>query len=272
MEAVDLLDNSVSFAIAQSGQEPVHYGPASGTLRFHSAAKPFQMLSFLRENYENPFCLSEPERVILASSHLGQDIHIHALDSILKKTSIPEELLIVPESEPTGKLANDFWRTRGTPKRKIYHPCAGKHLGFILQALDYGEEPAYYYSLESAVQSEALQNIQHFTKARRKIKIAQDFCGVPTYEVTLSEIATAYMNLVSSEPLVTQLISKHGRYIEGDGALATDLMTKFPVIAKTSINFMVAIGIPQYCMGIALKAKSWSQLRTCAEQILVGMI
>ena len=237
-------------------------------VKFHSAAKPIQMYPFLQEDYPNPFGLSEAERVVMISSHLGQDIHMCALQNILNKTGLTEDPLILPADEPHGALANRLWRTQGLPRRKIYHPCAGKHLGYLLLSKEYGEELSCYYKSDSLVQRTVMQRVKKYIGDNRDIHICRDFCGVPTYWVTLSEIAKAYQKLAQNAPYLCCLMSKYCRYVEGDGSLATELMRRYPVIAKTSINNMVAIGIPNSSVGLVIKGSSWSEVSETAQNII----
>jgi len=95
-----------------------------------------------------------------------------------------------------------------------------------------------------------------------------DNCGVPTYLVNLKEIATAYLRLASEEHFASNLICKYARYACGDGALATMLIKKYSVIAKTSINCLIAIGFLTKKIGIAIKASSWKCLMQTAEEVI----
>lgn len=239
--------------------------------KFHSAAKPFQMLPFLSSAYKNPFLLTEWERVILASSHLGQDVHIQALESILKKAGINKNQFILPLSEPMGRLAKKYWIEADGKKQKIYHPCFGKHLGYVLYSMELGEDPKQYYKMSSKVQKLTLERISNFIPSRRTIEMAWDQCGVPTYLVTLSEIADAYLKFVMTQSFAVGLIQKYPVYLEGDGSLGTELIKKFPVIAKTSINRSVAIGDPIHQLGIVLHADSWPELTRASFQLLTNL-
>jgi L-asparaginase II len=258
---------STSIAIINDDSVVFSLGGVNGFIKFHSAAKPFQALRFLREDYENPFRLSECERVMFASSHFGQDIHIDALESIMHKTGITEESLILPYSEPLGALANEYWRNSRVPKRKIFHQCSGKHLGYVVRAKEMGTNVNDYYLPDSPPQREALNTVGRFI-GRAKIGTAPDNCGVPTYSVTLTEIASAYMKFVTEEPFAVNLLRRYAEYVEGDGAIATELMKAYPIVAKSSTNGVIAMGFPMLKMGVAISANSWETLAFVARMVI----
>lgn len=262
-----IIDQPDSIAIVNNDGNVFRIGDDRGLMKLHSAAKPFQMLSFLRRDYNNPFGLTECERVLLASSHFGQDIHIAALESIMIKTGIDEEQLILPYSEPYGALARYNLRKLGAPKRKLFHQCSGKHLGFILRSKEIGADESSYHLSNNPVQLEALDTIKRFVQ-RMDIKMTNDNCGVPTYYVNMTEVAAAYMRFVSTESLTAEMLRLCAVYVEGEGALATDLMREYPVIAKSSANGVIAIGYLPTNTGIAIKSTNWDKLRRLSKLVL----
>ncbi len=246
-------------------------------VKFRSAAKPFQILPIFIYNLHKKYALTDKELAIFASSHLGQEEHISVLEQLLEKCNISENELICNESAPTGIIANKIWSEKGLPKRKLYNQCAGKHIAFILLQRELGGNE--YFKSDSLVQKEVKSIIEFFCK--RKVQTCQDSCGVPTFYVSMCEIANMYNKLAFPQnidnfeirraaELYVPILNKEAFMVGGDGYFTTILNSNENIISKTGANCLLAFGLKKENVSWVIKAKnkSWARIAYLAEKIL----
>lgn len=222
----------------------------------HSAAKPFQLLPLLDRGLDQAFSLSQGEVALLASSHLGQPQHMKALQSVLDKTGLQENRMILPPAAPEGRISYRNWCLCGEQKRKLYHPCSGNHMAIMLLQRALTGHTARYEEPDSPAQREILQYIEYYTGETPVLK--RDHCGIPTYRVSLHSIASAYQKLgdeALSGGSVTRLVTAlHAApvMVEGDGCISTVLCADVNLIAKTGVNHLLAFGNQMQGLGAAI--------------------
>ncbi len=100
-----------------------HAGDPEAPIYYRSASKPIQALPVIRRGLDKKYGLSDEETVIFAGSHAGEAYHIEALESILQKTGLREEMLVMKPTVPNYAPANEERIRRGLAPRKLYHNC-----------------------------------------------------------------------------------------------------------------------------------------------------
>lgn len=84
-------------------------GNAHLPMFWRSAAKPFQLLQFVKLGGVEQYNLTQQELAILASSHSGEDIHVETVKSILHKLGLTEEVLNCGSARPmSGKAFKEL--------------------------------------------------------------------------------------------------------------------------------------------------------------------
>jgi len=221
----------------------------------HSTAKPLQLMPLLDRGLDQKFALSAGEVALLASSHLAQPQHVDALQSILEKTGLRENQLILPPAAPGGRISYRNWLQRHGKKRKLYHPCAGNHLAIMLLQRELTGGTAGYERIGSPAQQKILQSVEACTGELPRLKL--DNCGIPTYGVSLRSIASAYQKLSDeslSDSAARFVRALHAApvMVEGDGCISTVLCSDRNLIAKTGVNCLLALGSRRQNLGAAV--------------------
>lgn len=246
-------------------------GPIEEPVWLHSAAKPFQLLPLLDRKLDLRYGLTDEELVLLASSHLAQPQHVEVLLSLLQKTGLQEDEMILAPTHPHGRLAYRLWKERHGQKRKRYHPCSGNHAAIMLLQRVLTGSTAGYERVDSPAQQEILQYIR--TYAEEEPILGLDNCGIPMYKLSFSKIAEAYQRLAAfPESSAVQRFDKALHtvpfMIEGDGCIPTVLCLDRDLIAKTGINHLLAVGMREEKIGIAIHAKNgWGDVLRVLPQI-----
>lgn len=247
----------------------------------HSTAKLIQVLPVYMLGIDQKYSLSEPELAIMSASHLGQDIHIQVLKSLITKLGIDENQVCIPKVAPTGRLARRYWKLRHGQPSKFYHQCMGNHLALMAIQRELTGSVNGYADFQSATQNLLLNVAQKIYALPHTPEMSRDSCGAPTYMVPLSNIAAAYKNL--SDPSIYlsdkmrravqknyKAIKDNPLILEGDGCLSTVLTSSNGIIAKTGAGGLLAIGIRELKCGIAIKSyqKDFMSVAQAAKQIL----
>lgn len=274
------MERMTDYIVVNGGGDPVlSDGRSERAVWIHSAAKPIQLLPLLDRELDRAFALSPGELALLASSHLGQPQHMEALRSVLAKTGFQESWLILPPSAPEGRISYREWLLLGGRKRKLYHPCSGNHLAIMLLQRELTGDTTGYERLSSPAQQEILRYIQKYTGEIPALKL--DYCGIPTYRVSLRGIASAYQRLGQETLLgtaATRLVSAlHTApvMVEGDGCISTALCADSGLIAKTGINHLLALGDQTQGLGVAIISnEGWGDIieTLCKISLQIGII
>lgn len=185
-----------------------------------SAAKPFQALALLRAQGVDQYSLIDEEIALICSSHNGEDLHIQVLNRLMKKIGIDE-----------GRLQCGFHRPYYLPQTEnilkgirsaspIYNNCSGKHSGMIAACILNGFQTNNYLESSHPHQVAILNIIAEFCEIDPKqISLATDGCGVPTYHLSLKQMAHMYANLAAGkDPELVKIrgaMAKHPEIVGG---------------------------------------------------------
>lgn len=239
----------------------------------HSTAKLIQVLPVYLTRLNQYYNFTPDELAIMSSSHLAQTQHVQVLERILEKTGLNEDDMVLHISAPTGRLAYENWMRQKQCKRKLYHPCSGNHIAMMLVQRELTGSVFGYEKKDSAVQQCIAGLMCYITECpKKRFHISTDNCGVPLYEIPIRNIAIAYKNMVctpdkfqvSIARAIRQNISalrQNPLMLEGDQCLSTIITSHNGMVAKTGYGGLLAIGIPQYDVGIVIQAAehTWSR-------------
>ncbi|WP_106766494.1 asparaginase [Paenibacillus faecalis] len=238
---------------------------------FRSAAKPFQAIPSMKRRIDEKHGLTHEEVALFAASHRGEAFHIDALESMLRKTSIHEEELYCNPAYPLNEEARAQRLRRNEEKRRIFHNCAGKHIGLIALSKHMGWDPKTYYRLEHPVQQEILQTLAFFTDTpQEQIGLGIDGCGLPIFAVPLKSIASAYVKLACPDLIpdeetrvaVERISARMNDYpnMVADTRFVCSTLLKDPnLIAKGGAKGVYGIGLRKERIGISLKVSDGSE-------------
>ncbi len=276
----DLMHYGYICVVDENSNVIFHAGDTNDMVFYRSASKPIQALPVFIHKLDEKFGIEEMESVVLSASHVGEEKHVRAVESILRKGGFSEDILCMKPTRPTSEKANEARIRGGLPLRKIYHTCSGKHAALLLIQKYLGGAPVDYWKEDTPVFKEILDSIRIMSETEQ-IKVGVDGCGVPVFAVPIKNIAISYKNLAcpdkiqnerveeAAERNVTR-IAKYPDMISGENYLSSVLDSDPNIIAKDGANGVLTIGLKKQRIGIAVKLidgtqEAWSFL---AQEIL----
>ncbi len=203
-----------------------------------SAAKPFQALPLV------PFGLPEEELAIACASHEARPDQLVAVRSLLERAG----------------ASTDDLECGVEHGSRLRHNCSGKHAGFLFLSRARGWDPAGYRLLEHPLQQEMLGLLAEAVgRPPAEIETAVDGCGVPTFALSLIEMARLFAGLARGEPpgadVVVRAMTGHPELVGGPGAVDTLVMRALPrAVAKRGAEGVLCAGLPDGA-GVALKVE-----------------
>lgn len=210
-----------------------------------SVAKPLQAVGMLRAGLR----LDPPDLALAAASHSGEHVHVRRIRDLLSRNGLPESALICPPALPLGEAAAHGVLAAGGGKARVFMNCSGQHTAMLLTCVASGwpvdgyAEPGH--PLQQAIQA-ALEDLAGEPVAAAGV----DGCGPPTFALSLTGIARAYLRLVGAEPgtperEVADAMRAHPDLVGGTGREVTRLMVGIPgLIAKDGAEGMFAAALP----------------------------
>lgn len=232
---------------------------------YRSASKPVQALPVIARGLDRKFGLTEEETTIFAGSHAGEEFHIAALESILNKTGLREDMLVMKPAVPSYTPANEARIRKGLAPRKLYHNCAGKHEALMLLQRELGGEVRDYWKEDSPAQREIKRVVAGMSEfPEERVGVGLDGCGVPVFAVGMKNIAIAFKNLACPDKIADpELAAAAARYaprihrypnmMRGINMLCSDINFDGAIVAKGGANGVYGIGLKDRRMGISIK-------------------
>jgi L-asparaginase II len=186
----------------------VHVRSSSGTAIgddmhcfLRSSLKPIQAVVLL-EGFDD---LDSDELAIAAASHQAEPAQLDAVRKLLERSGAGAEDLECGSQD-------------GRPEGPLGHNCSGKHAG-MLAACRAHEWPLHpYRELSHPLQ-------QRVAALVGPAEVAVDGCGVPTFALPLSGMASLFAT--TPEPIAAAM-REHPELVGGTGADDTDLMRALP--------------------------------------------
>jgi L-asparaginase II len=204
-----------------------------------SAAKPLQALSLVRV-YES---LLDEEVAIASASHEALPEQLDAVKLLLARSWSSEDDL---ECGPVDGS-------------RLRHNCSGKHAGMLAVCAARGWPREGYRLQDHPLQEEITSIVADSAATKEPPPTAIDGCGVVTFALSLTEMATAFGRLASgdledAQRVVAAMIARP-ELVEGPGRTATEVMKELPgVVAKGGAEGLLCVGFRDG-VGFALKAE-----------------
>ncbi len=220
-------------------------GNADLLLFARSALKPFQALALLRAGVVP----KEADLATLCSSHSGTIEHCRHVFKILWEANLTEQNLDCPI--PVGA------------KSTLAHNCSGKHAGMLLLCRQQGWQLHDYWNLRHPAQQFIGQVTGELLALPPDELIpARDDCGVPTYQMSLTQLAWLYAKLSAGAcpqlETIARAMSRYPERIAGADRFDTLLMQGAPhLVSKGGAEGIQCIS--HGGMGLALKVIDGSE-------------
>lgn len=185
-------------AVDVEGEVIAALGDIEARTWYRSAAKPFQAIPMLAGGAAEHFKFMERELAIIAASHDGEDFHLEAVNSVLRKSGLREADLLCGAHEPYNQAAAKALQSTGQPPRALHNNCSGKHAGMLAFAKFLGEPTANYLDPQHPIQRRIHIALARFADVPvDDIAIAVDGCSAPVFGLGLKAMARGYAQLLN---------------------------------------------------------------------------
>lgn len=254
-------DRNIIFQVGNSGHE----------VFFRSAAKPIQAIPAFLSNIVEKYGLTAQEAAMFAASHRGESYHIATLESMLKKLPVDEEELFCPPSYPLNIEPREEIIKVGKNKRRLYHNCSGKHMGFVSVCRELGYPIEGYWKANHPLQQHIAQILSNLSEVPiSEIRIGIDGCGVPVFAIPISNMAFTYLKLACPDLIedpqlkmvvskLTNVMNQQFNMIASENFICSVLLQDTNIVAKGGAQGVYCLGLRDEGIGIALKVINGSE-------------
>ncbi len=181
---------------ADSGEVVASYGDPDALTFVRSTAKPLQAIASLAGGVAEACGWNDRHLAMMAASQRGYPAQMAALEEMLALSGVPEDALVFHETKPIASSAQVEWAQNGARRRKLYHTCAGKHLGMLAWCRLAGWPLAGYAEPDHPAQREVLRRVREWCGAdEAACRLGRDGCGLPVLAMPLRRIALGYGRL-----------------------------------------------------------------------------
>lgn len=222
-------------------------GDTSTLVPLRSTGKPFFLGALLAEILEGQL-FSPAELAIMSASHNGEPAHIDCVVGLLKRYGLQESDL---------RCGTHARFHRDSVVTLAGNQCSGKHALFMIASAlggwpvqDYLDPNAPIHTLiRRALQAELFPSA---------CQPGPDGCSLPTYAVSIDELARAYSRFAvdSIGPTYSVVRRAHlaaSYYVGGTDRLESYLIESYKLAAKSGSDGLWAVGVPSRGLGVAAK-------------------
>jgi L-asparaginase II len=242
-KVLESVHHGAAVVVDSSGDVLDSIGPSDLVTTLRSAAKPLQAIPLLTLPGAAELDLSDEELAICCASHPGEPRHAALAASVLALSGyLPDDLVCGSAGEPPSPLK---------------HGCSGNHAAILLAArlLD---APLDGYHLPDHPVQRHIFNIIREVSGSDSVVIATDGCGIPTFGLTIRQMACAFARLVS--PLaawrrIPQAIASYPELIGAPDRIDVCVMkaTSGRIIAKGGAEGLMRLADRTNQLGMAIK-------------------
>lgn len=235
-----------------------------------SAMKPLQAIA-LAEAWDSMAAelrLTPAEFSLICASHNGQPEHVTAVEGLLAKFGLSDDLLTCGRQWSSDRLTMvDQARSLERPGR-IHNNCSGKHAGMLVLSTVIGAGPQGYAAIAHPVQQRILGVLEAMVGLDlMAYPHAIDGCGAPALSAPLGNWARGFALFSGGGELpgrrsaacarVRDGIAAAPRLIAGDRRLCTALAAGFGerITAKTGAEGVYGCGFHEFGLGAMVKAR-----------------
>ncbi|NBD23581.1 asparaginase [Paenibacillus glycinis] len=191
--AVENVHGGHAAVVSANGDILAEAGDASIWTYMRSTAKPVQALPAILGGVAEAYGLGDDMLALMCASHQGTPAHVAVLERMLALTGVEEEQLVFGPQLPANAEARDEVIRRGGQPRKLYHVCAGKHIGMLALCKLRGWPMDTYAEREHPLQQELLRTVAALAELEPEaVGCAIDGCGLPVFALPLWRLALIY--------------------------------------------------------------------------------
>ena len=268
-EIVETIHRGAIAIVDTQGAIQYAAGNSELTTYMRSAAKPFQLLLTIEADAIGKFNLTQAEVSVMCASHSGEDYHLEAVRSILRKIGLTEDALQCgPHLPGHGPTQREMIKRDEGPSA-IHSNCSGKHTGMLTLCQIKGFPIEGYLNPMHPAQQLILQTIAEVADmGASEIGISIDGCGVPTFALPIEKIGLLFSRLADPSLFsskrqnalnhIREAMMAYPKYMSGSGRFCAALMSEFPgkVVLKSGAAGVYGVGLPDHNLGIGLKIEN----------------
>ena len=190
----------VVFAVAVDETGTVFYstGDPFYLTCIRSSLKPFQAAAAVKAGAVDAAKFSDQELALMCALHMGEDIHVKTVQSMLNKLGLSIADLECGTHFPLDKITQRKMIKDGKNAEPFHNNCSGKHVGMLALAKHLGQGIKGYIQKEHPVQKEIFNLVNELTGAEN-IPTEIDGCSAPTPFMSLETIARLFQKLAAGE-------------------------------------------------------------------------
>lgn len=247
------------------------WGDVQAPAFIRSTGKPLQAIEPLLGGVAEAFGWEDRHLAMMGASQRGLPEQIEALTEMRERAGIEEEAFVFRASAPTHAKSRDEWAKIGAVPRKIYHTCAGKHLGMLAWCKLMGWPLEGYAEPDHPAQRRITARVREWLGAgEAETAVGRDGCGLPVAAVPMWRTALAYARLAcpdaapdaAAAEAAERVVRAMGRYpelVEGPGRLASILLADPNIVAKSGAQGLFTLGLRKERLGIAVHLSDGSE-------------
>ncbi len=212
------------------------------------------------------FGLDSRDIAIMASSHLGQPVHIESVQRLLEKIGLKEHNLQCGVHAPRDDAEAARLVRSGVPFSQLHNNCSGKHAGLLALALVLGVDLRTYRAREGAVQEHVLSYCKRILSCDDP-ELGTDGCGIPVMATPLYNVALGFARIASLRGIddvddaralsvVRDAMIAHPEYIRGAGSFDTNAMSASAGEILLKLGAEGVMGVSHLPTGIGLAIKT----------------
>jgi L-asparaginase II len=234
-DLVESVHRVAACAVDHKGSLLYAAGEIDVPVYLRSAAKPFIAAAAIEAGVDREFGLEPCEIAVMAASHAGQAIHVHAVRSILRKIGMEAAALQCGIHWPYDEAAADALRRAAEEPTVLHNNCSGKHAGILALCMVLGADPSTYLSARNPAQQRILEFCARLSDDDAATwPLGVDGCGIPVYATSLRNAALSFARFASLRGIadadakalrtVRDAMISYPEYVAGTGQFDTELM------------------------------------------------
>lgn len=257
----------VDIVVADSAGNIVrNYGDTDRMVFPRSSIKALQALPLIESGAADAFGFETKHLAMACASHNGEEFHAVEADAMLQKAGLTHTCLECGAQLPERIVDREKLIESGKPATALHNNCSGKHAGFLAFAAHQKIDFKNYVGFDHKVQKIIAGTLEDVTGAKHSDdNFGIDGCSIPTYEIPLAKLATAYAKLGVGEDAgkerskamlrLRDACMAHPEMVAGTGRVDTELMNalKGRAFSKMGAEAVYTLAIPELGLGAALK-------------------
>ncbi len=263
--------------VGVSGAPLLALGDIHSVVYPRSAIKLFQALPLIETGAADAYRFGDAQIALACGSHVGLPRHVAIAQGMLDALGRSVDDLACGAAAPLGARAVEILAASGGKPTALHHNCSGKHGGMLAVAQATGAPIAGYWEAQHPVQRRVHDALGELTGQTLQADVCGiDGCSVPTWAMTLDQMARLFARLASGEGLaparraaVMRLLSACWRepdLVSGPGRADSVVMAALPgrIYMKTGAEGVYCGAVPERGIGFALKIDDGAQRASAA--------